>query len=103
MVTWYMVFDPGFQSSRCDYFDELVEDFLAAFEFALVGREPEYVARCWEDYLVTTLECLEAKIEAGLQPPDELCQLLRSEALKEILCSINKRPYRPYHPYQRGP
>ncbi len=101
MKGWYLVFDPEFHSIQCDYFDELVEEFLA--EFALVGREPDCVAHLWEDYLLTTLECLEAKMERALQPPDEPCQILRSEALKKILCSINKRPYCPYQPYQRGP
>ena len=103
MVKWYPVFDPGFQSSQCDYYDELVEEFLAAVEFALVGHEPDYVARRWEDYLVTTLRCLEAKMSKSRQPRDERCRILRSEALKRILCSINKRPYHPYQPYQRGP
>ena len=102
MVKWYMVFDPGFQSSQCDYYDELVEEFLAAVEFALVGHEPDYVAQQWEEYLLTTLRCLEADMEMR-KPPEGRCRILRSEALKELLCRINKRPYHPYQPYQRGP
>jgi len=70
MQGWYLVFDPVFHESQCDYFDEIVEEFLRASAYSLEGLEPARVAEMWEAFLLKTLRGLEA-IER--QPEGEGC------------------------------